>query len=1267
MKNINDFTGIYPLQKTLRFELIPQGKTKETFEKWITELENNIVNKNNLLYQDECRADSYKIVKKIIDEYHKYFIEKVLTGCKLEQLEEYYMYYNIPKKDDTEKKAFNEISKKLRKQIAEKFSKHPDYKRLFAKELIKEDLPNFITDEEQKRHVKEFENFTTYFSGFHQNRANMYSADDKSTAIAYRLIHQNLPKFIDNMKIFDKIKNSTLAEKFIIINSDDELGPIIQLSSIYDAFTIDFFNETLTQKGIDKYNHLIGGYTSEDGKTKIKGLNEYINLYNQTAKKENKLPFLKILYKQILSDRTTASFIPEDYENDNEVIESIKTLYNRLNAEIFPKIKQLLEKIDEYDLNKIYLRNDLSITDISQKISGDWSLINKALGVWYQNNYYKGKEKPGSDKYDELLRKYFNNQDSFSIGFLNNCLKLIDTGNIFLIEDYFKQCGKSNEDKTLTSENIFDKITKNYNKIENLLNNPYPNNKKLSQEKVEVAGIKDLLDSIKELQWFIKPLAGKGTESEKDEHFYGEFSNLFNELEHITSLYNKVRNYMTRKPYSIEKIKLNFESSYFLRGWAKDYETKAGLLFIKDGKYYLGINNKKLTNIEKAKLSNNVEENPAKRIILDFQKPDMKNIPRLFIRSKGDNFAPAVAKYNLPINKIIDIYDSGKFKTEYRKINEDEYKQSLYKIIDYYKEGFSKHESYKHYAFSWKDTKKYNDISEFYKDLENSCYQIIEESINWDNLIELIEEGKLYLFQIYNKDFSPYSKGTPNMHTLYWKMLFDEANLKDIVYKLNGEAEVFFRKSSIKKENTVIHKANIAIPNKNKLNKQKESIFNYDIIKDKRYTLDKFQFHVPITMNFKTSGLNNINNSVNEFIKENDNVHIIGIDRGERHLLYLSLIDNKGNIVKQFSLNEIINEYNDNKYVTNYHDLLDKREGKRDEERKNWTTIETIKELKEGYISQVVHIISKLMIKYNAIVVLEDLNMGFKRGRQKVEKQVYQKFEKMLIDKLNYLVDKNKKCDEYGGLLKAYQLTNKFESFQKMSKQNGFLFYIPAWNTSKIDPVTGFVNFIDTRYSSIEKAKELFNKFEQIRYNKNKNYFEFIIKNYSAFNARAEETRQDWTICTYSTRIVTFRNPEKNSQWDSKEILLTDEFNTLFKSYNINIENDIKIQISNQTEKKFFEKLLHLLRLTLQMRNSITGTETDYLISPVADANGNFYDSRNKIQSLPDNADANGAYNIARKGQWVIEQIKKPNTDLKQIKLAISNREWLQFVQNEKK
>ena len=48
----------------------------------------------------------------------------------------------------------------------------------------------------------------------------MYSAEDKSTAIAYRLIHQNLPKFIDNISTFEKIKNKIDNEIFIKLYND---------------------------------------------------------------------------------------------------------------------------------------------------------------------------------------------------------------------------------------------------------------------------------------------------------------------------------------------------------------------------------------------------------------------------------------------------------------------------------------------------------------------------------------------------------------------------------------------------------------------------------------------------------------------------------------------------------------------------------------------------------------------------------------------------------------------------------------------------------------------------------------------------------------------------------------------------------------------------------------------------------------------------------------------------------------------------------------
>jgi CRISPR-associated protein Cpf1 len=297
---------------------------------------------------------------------------------------------------------------------------------------------------------------------------------------------------------------------------------------------------------------------------------------------------------------------------------------------------------------------------------------------------------------------------------------------------------------------------------------------------------------------------------------------------------------------------------------------------------------------------------------------------------------------------------------------------------------------------------------------------------------------------------------------------------------------------------------------------------------------------------------------------------------------------------------------------------------------------------------------------------MEDLNFGFKRGRFKVEKQVYQKLEKMLIDKLNYLVIKDidkKEPNALGGRYNALQLANKFESFQKLGKQCGFIFYVPAWNTSKIDPVTGFVNLFLLKYENLKSAKAFIQNFDTIKYNPISKLFEFTF-DYNNFTEKAKETKSKWTVCTHGERILTYRNSEKNNEWDNKIIVIQNEFEAFFEKHNIDWKNQDLIEaMSMQDEKAFFEKFYSLFKLCLQMRNSITNSDVDYLISPVSHKSNNvFFDSREQIKTLPLDADANGAFNIARKGLWVIQQINK-SEDLKKTNLAISNKQWLQFVQ----
>lgn len=988
---------------------------------------------------------------------------------------------------------------------------------------------------------------------------------------------------------------------------------------------------------------MIGGYTCSD-KTKIQGLNEYINLYNQQVAKNEKskrLPLMKPLYKQILSEKDSVSFIPEKFHSDNEVLHAIGDYYNNHIGD-FDLLTELLQSLNTYNANGIFVKSGVAITDISNGAFNSWNVLRSAWNEKYEA-LHPVTSKTKIDKYIEKRDKIYKAIKSFSL---------------FELQSLGNENGNEITDWYISSINECNsKIKEAYLQAQELLNSDYETsyNKRLYKNEKATELVKNLLDAIKEFQKLIKPLNGTGKEENKDELFYGKFTSHYDSIADIDRLYDKVRNYITQKPYSKDKIKLNFDNPQLLGGWDKnkesDYRT---VLLHKDGVYYLAVMGKSHSKVfVDAPEITSYDEDYYEKMEYKLLPGPNKMLPKVFFATKNiDIFQPS--------DRILDIRKRESFKKG-ATFN----KAECHEFIDYFKESIEKHDDWSQFGFEFSPTESYNDISEFYREISDQGYSVRFNKISKNYIDGLVENGYIYLFQIYNKDFSKYSKGTPNLHTLYFKMLFDDRNLSNVVYKLNGEAEMFYREASINDKEKITHQANQPIENKNHDNEKKESVFEYDIVKDKRFTKRQFSLHLPITINFKAHGQEFLNYDVRKAVKYKDDNYVIGIDRGERNLIYISVINSNGKIVEQMSLNEIIS---DNGHRVDYQKLLDKKEKERDKARKNWTSVENIKELKEGYISQVVHKICELVVKYDAVIAMEDLNFGFKRGRFPVEKQVYQKFENMLISKLNLLIDKKADPTENGGLLRAYQLTNKFDGVNK-AKQNGIIFYVPAWDTSKIDPVTGFVNLLKPKYTSVQEAKNLFETIDDIKYNANTDMFEFYI-DYSKFPRCNSDFKKTWTVCSNSSRILTFRNKDKNNMWDNKQIVLTDAFKSLFNEFGIDYKGNLKDSILSISNVDFYKRLIKLLSLTLQMRNSITGStlpDDDYLISPVANKSGEFYDSRNykgTNAALPCDADANGAYNIARKALWAINVLKDtPDDMLNKAKLSITNAEWLAYTQ----
>ncbi|MBP5709876.1 MAG: hypothetical protein J6W84_02755, partial [Bacteroidales bacterium] len=96
--NYSDFTNLYSLSKTLRFELKPIGKTAETFKQWLEEMKNTelvVDNDSNLFVKDKKIKEAYLAIKPIMDKLHEQFIEKSLLSDKAKGIDfsKYYEAY----------------------------------------------------------------------------------------------------------------------------------------------------------------------------------------------------------------------------------------------------------------------------------------------------------------------------------------------------------------------------------------------------------------------------------------------------------------------------------------------------------------------------------------------------------------------------------------------------------------------------------------------------------------------------------------------------------------------------------------------------------------------------------------------------------------------------------------------------------------------------------------------------------------------------------------------------------------------------------------------------------------------------------------------------------------------------------------------------------------------------------------------------------------------------------------------------------------------
>lgn len=468
------------------------------------------------------------------------------------------------------------------------------------------------------------------------------------------------------------------------------------------------------------------------------------------------------------------------------------------------------------------------------------------------------------------------------------------------------------------------------------------------------------------------------------------------------------------------------------------------------------------------------------------------------------DFSTRKIRVNFDIDSFLESWDINQIDSYLGTIlikEEDDEKRYFLGIIN--KNNFSKFDYVKEPENAYKQMIcKYVSTPDSDNEESNKRYKIVKfRNISKDSIDKMVEKDELYLFQIYNKYFSTKSyKTNKNLNTIYWDNIFDEYNIENNIFTINGEAKLFYRPNSLSRK--ITHPKGKPINNKDENNPKKTSEFKYDLIKDKRYTENKLMVHIPITININSQNIDQsaLNQKILDKIKNSEDLHIIGISRSRDELLHATIMDLNGNVKESISLSTVTSrgydkaKEEDKIFERDYNSLVNKKLQEKIDANKNnntlkeWQSERSIKDFLTGYTSQVVHKLVGIIKEYNnSILVFEEAKSKNLKD-SKLEESLYRDLIKAIITKLSFIADKKESKYQFGSTFNAYQLSyykkeyekeyekfkkakiekeqeqdkkgkNKKKSYDENIIQNGIVFHhVPTKLTSDIDLETGFIN-----------------------------------------------------------------------------------------------------------------------------------------------------------------------------------------------------------------
>ena len=262
--NFDEFVNMHKTEKTLKFKLLPQGKTLDFMKEEIE--------------HDHERAEAYPIVKELIDNVYREIIEKALNYKNIEDaIEDVKKEKSLKKREKNLKKlkklwfedlvgAFSvknsneveKLSKDIREVLNMIINKDHRMKMIKGKKIIDLISGNYQLNADEKNALLKFKKFTTYFTGFHKNRENVFDTGGKATSIYTRIVNENFPLFMSGIDIVKKIltKNAEILTKAKErLRADDRIN---KENLENDYLKVENYIKFLTQNGIENFNTVVG-------------------------------------------------------------------------------------------------------------------------------------------------------------------------------------------------------------------------------------------------------------------------------------------------------------------------------------------------------------------------------------------------------------------------------------------------------------------------------------------------------------------------------------------------------------------------------------------------------------------------------------------------------------------------------------------------------------------------------------------------------------------------------------------------------------------------------------------------------------------------------------------------------------------------------------------------------------------------------------------------------------------------------------------------